>query len=218
MLLNLVCVPGANTGIGKGAAARILARGFAVIMACRTEAKAKAAMADIKDDVGVEAGRRLSFMQLDLASQASIRRFAGDFLATRRALHVLVLNAGVLETVSTARSATKEGLDLTMGVNHAGHMLLTALLLPALAAGGKAPVAPHAGPARVVSVASIVHKNGHITFAHNMWQAGNGQRGDQRYNVRGGVCSVWPVQAATRIGLLRLLRAVLRPITASHRR
>lgn len=179
---------GANTGIGKGAAARIVARGFSVIMACRSVDKAQAAMESIKARVGAETGRRLSVMCLDLASQASVRQFAATFLAQSRPLHVLVLNAGFIESLGTAKRATREGLDLTMGVNHAGHMLLTALLLPALVRGGTVPRPPHAGPARVVSVASIVHSTGHITFADNMWQPANGRNAQQLYSVRARVC------------------------------
>ena len=180
---------GANTGIGKGATARMLARGFSVIMACRSVDKAKAAQDSIGTSVGVEAARRLSVMRLDLASQTSIREFAATFLATGRALHVLLLNAGFIESLGTAKGATAEGLDLTMGVNHAGHMLLTALLLPALVRGGQATKTPHSGPARVVCVASILHTSGHINFAGNMWQAANGRNAQQLYSVSDTVCA-----------------------------
>lgn len=62
-------------------------------------------------------------------------------------LDVLVNNAAVLSTDATARTA--DGLDVTMGVNHYGHFLLTALLMPRLRAS--------VGPGRIVNVTS----NGH---------------------------------------------------------
>jgi NAD(P)-dependent dehydrogenase (short-subunit alcohol dehydrogenase family) len=81
---------------------------------------------------------------LDLADLSSVRACAVDFLARGEPLHVLVNNAGV----AGRRGLTAQGFELTFGVNHLGHFLLTQLLLERVAA---------AGPGRVVTVASDAH-------------------------------------------------------------
>jgi NAD(P)-dependent dehydrogenase (short-subunit alcohol dehydrogenase family) len=57
---------------------------------------------------------------------------------------VLVNNAGI----GGAHGRTKQGFELTFGVNHLGHFLLTRLLLPRLVSSA---------PSRVVTVASDAH-------------------------------------------------------------
>ena len=63
-----------------------------------------------------------------------------------RPLHVLILNAGVSWS---ATRETKEGHEVTFGVNHLAHFYLTKLLLPKLR---------ECGSARVVIVSSLTHK------------------------------------------------------------
>jgi NAD(P)-dependent dehydrogenase (short-subunit alcohol dehydrogenase family) len=65
-------------------------------------------------------------------------------LSRAEPLHVLINNAGV----AGRKALTKQGFELTFGVNHLGHFLLTQLLLPRLLEQ------PHS---RVVNVASKAH-------------------------------------------------------------
>jgi NAD(P)-dependent dehydrogenase (short-subunit alcohol dehydrogenase family) len=83
----------------------------------------------------------VSFLPLDLADLDSVRACASDFLARGEPLHVLVNNAGV----AGHRGLTRQGFELTFGVNHLGHFVLTNALLPCLQASA---------PARVVTVSS----------------------------------------------------------------
>lgn len=70
-------------------------------------------------------------MALDLASLASVRQFAQDFVAGERPpLQAIVCNAG-LQVVSDTLY-TEDGFEMTFGVNHLGHFLLVNLLLPHL--------------------------------------------------------------------------------------
>ena len=83
-------------------------------------------------------------MGLDLASFASIRAFAADFLDRYDRLDVLCNNAGL---VLQKRQETAEGFEATFGVNHLGHFLLTDLLLDRLrerAVRGSSTCRPHA--------------------------------------------------------------------------
>jgi retinol dehydrogenase 12 len=134
-------VTGANTGIGRATAAGLAGRGGRVYLACRSEQKGRAAVAAIVAATGNEA---VSFLPLDLADLASVRRCAEQFLARDEPLHVLINNGGV----AGQRGITPDGFELAFGVNHLGHFALTTALLDRLAASA---------PARVVTVSSDSH-------------------------------------------------------------
>ena len=137
-----VLVTGGNSGIGKETAIALATMGANVVVTSRDPAKGKAAAEEMKARAGVE----VPCLALDLASFASIRNFAQEFLAKYDALHVLVLNAGL---VLSERTETKEGFETTFGVNHLGHFLLTDLLRERLVASA---------PSRIVVVSSDAHR------------------------------------------------------------
>ena len=62
-----------------------------VYLAARSKAKAEVAIASLKTTTGKEA----IFLQLDLASLASIRKAAEEFLSKESELHILFNNAYV---------------------------------------------------------------------------------------------------------------------------
>ncbi len=68
----------------------------------------------------------VTFMELDLASLASVRKCAAAIIKNEPKLHILINNAGCSEV---EKKFTKDGLDNTMQTNHFGHFLLTNLLL-----------------------------------------------------------------------------------------
>ena len=134
-------VTGGNTGIGRATAAGLAGRGGRVWIAARSRAKGEAAVAAIKAETGRDS---VWFLLLDLADLESVRACAAAFLALGEPLHVLVNNAGV----GGARGLTKQGFELTFGINHLGHFVLTDALLGCLTASA---------PARVVTVSSDAH-------------------------------------------------------------
>jgi NAD(P)-dependent dehydrogenase (short-subunit alcohol dehydrogenase family) len=134
-------VTGANTGIGRVTAIELARRGGRVWLACRSESKTRPVLDEIKS----AGGREAAFLELDLADLASVKRAASAFLASGEPLDVLINNAGV---AGQRGATTKQGFELTFGVNHLGHFLLTNLLTPKLRARPGA---------RVVSVASKAH-------------------------------------------------------------
>lgn len=138
-----VLVTGANAGIGKETAVGLAAAGAEVVMTARDRAKGEAALAEVRDRAGSD---RVSVGDLDLASLASIRAFAAEFLATHDRLDVLVNNAGL---ITDRRTETADGFEQMFGVNHLGHFLLTDLLRERLVASA---------PARVVVVSSVAHR------------------------------------------------------------
>jgi retinol dehydrogenase-12 len=134
-------VTGGNTGIGRATAAGLAVRGGCVCIAARSPAKGEAAVAAIKAETGSDS---VWFLPLDLADLDSVQSGAAAFLALGEPLHVLVNNAGV----AGRRGLTKQGFELTFGVNHLGHFALTNALLGCLTGSA---------PARVVTVSSDAH-------------------------------------------------------------
>ncbi|OQR85927.1 short-chain dehydrogenase/reductase family protein [Achlya hypogyna] len=141
---KVVLITGANTGLGLETARVLSAKGASVVIACRSTDKGEAAVASI---VQAHPEAKVSFLQLDLASLASIRSFAAAFSANYERLDILINNAGVM---ACPKSTTTDGLETQFGVNHVGHFYLTKLLLPALLWTGKAGT-----PARVVNLSSM---------------------------------------------------------------
>ena len=141
-------VTGANTGIGLEAARVLAARGGRVLLACRSEDKARAAMARI---AGETPGADLAFLPLDQADLSSVRR-AAELAAQEPRIDVLINNAGVM---FPPLPRTAQGIELQFAVNHLGTFALTGLLLPKLA---------ETPGSRVVVTASLAHKRGNIDF------------------------------------------------------
>ena len=136
-------ITGGNTGIGLAAAQNFAGHGARIYLACRSRAKGEAAVTAIAAETGND---QVGYLPLDLADLNSVRACAADFLARDEPLHVLVNNAGV----AGRRGLTRDGFELTFGINHVGHFALTTALLDRLA---------DSAPARVVTVSSDAHYN-----------------------------------------------------------
>jgi len=138
-----VVITGGNGGIGKETAVALASYGARVIITARDATKGAAAVADIAARSG---SADVEVTHLDLASIASIRNFAEVLHARTDRISVLVNNAGV---ILRRRQTTADGFEMTFGVNHLGHFLLTNLLQDLLERGA---------PSRVVVVASEAYK------------------------------------------------------------
>lgn len=149
-------VSGANTGLGFEAARALAANGARVLLACRSKAKAEAAMTRIGQET---AGADLAFLPLDQADITSIRA-AAELADKEPRVDVLLNNAGVMFPPLTR---TAQGFELQFGVNHLGCFALTSLLLPKLA---------QTAGSRVVITASLAHNGGNLT-----WDDLNAERG-----------------------------------------
>ena len=69
-------------------------------------------------------------MQLDLADLQSVRSFVSSFRASGKKLSTLINNAGVILNIKNAqRQLTKDNFELTMGTNHLGLQLRSAISL-----------------------------------------------------------------------------------------
>ncbi|MFG2532461.1 oxidoreductase [Streptomyces sp. NPDC048516] len=136
-------VTGANSGLGYATARELARHGARVLLACRDEARGRAALDRLRADVPTA---EAEFRPLDLADLSSVRDFAAaldDFDGDR--LDLLINNAGVM---ALPYRTTADGFEMQFGTNHLGHFALTGLLLPKLLA---------TPGARVVTVSSMLH-------------------------------------------------------------
>lgn len=148
-------ITGANSGIGYYTALELARKGAHVLLGCRDQTRGDAALARLRMELPKA---EVEVVLLDLASLASVRRFAEAEVARGSALDLLINNAGVM--APKKRLETVDGFELQFGTNVLGHFALTALLMPALLrAANESAQRP-----RVVMLASIAHKKGRLNF------------------------------------------------------
>jgi len=140
---SIAIVTGGNTGIGLETTRTLAAAGATVIVPARDVDKARKNL-DQVSNVEIE--------KMDIMDPASIDAFAGKFLASGRALHLLINNAGIM-WVPLRRDA--RGIESQFATNYIGQFHLTARLWPAL---------KKANGARVVNVSSLGHHMGSVDF------------------------------------------------------
>lgn len=141
---KVALVTGANSGIGAVTARELALQGYHVFLACRSINKAQTVIQEIQSLTHGQA--KVDFIELDLADLDSVRRCAQSFLSRDLPLHLLIANAGL----AGQKGLTQSGFELTFGVCHVGHFLLTKLLTEKLI---------ESKPARVVVVASKAHRH-----------------------------------------------------------
>jgi len=161
---RIAVVTGANGGLGLETARALAGAGAHVVMAARNPDKTKAAEADIR---ATHPSADLEVVALDLASLDSVRNAGQSIRAKHQRIDILVNNAGVM---APPESRTADGFELQFGVNHLGHYVFTAELLPSLL---------RADAARVVTVTSTAHHMGfavdpdnpHLKGKYGPWKA-----------------------------------------------
>ena len=139
---QVALITGANVGIGRVTAMELAKTGYQVVIAGRSLARTQAVLDEIR---ALPNSTPAVFIPLNLASLASVRECARQFLDLNLPLHLLINNAGV----AGLRGLTEDGFEMMFGVNHMGHFLLTQLLEPRLHASGDT---------RVITVSSRAHK------------------------------------------------------------
>jgi NAD(P)-dependent dehydrogenase (short-subunit alcohol dehydrogenase family) len=147
---NKIClITGANAGIGFETAKALCAKGFKVILVCRTKEKAISAMDRILEK---QADASMDYATADLSSQAEVRTLAMNIISKYPILDVLINNAGIWYSDMVL---TEDGIERQWAINHLAPFLLTQLLLPLLV---------KAEDPRIITVSSDSHFHGKIHF------------------------------------------------------
>lgn len=142
-------ITGATSGIGYGIAKGLASRNFDLILIGRDHKKGEAAVESLKNH-GKHA--RISYYNIDLASQKHIRETGEEIRDHHPRIDVLINNAGVW----TSRcELTDENIEKQFAVNHLAYFLLTHLLYPNIA---------RSSDGRIINMGSDSHKYGKINF------------------------------------------------------
>jgi len=127
-------------GLGHYTALELARAGARVVLAGRNPDRLAETATTIREEVPDALLERLV---VDLADLSSVRSAAAE-AAAYDSLDLLVNNAGIM---ATPYRRTVDGFESQLATNHFGPFLLTGLLLPQVATGG-----------RVVTVSSLMHR------------------------------------------------------------
>jgi len=143
---KVILVTGSNRGLGFHTCMELMRLNVAseLILACRSESKAKDAMEALRKSYPTSQ-TKLSCIRLDLASFESIRQAGAELASRKTRLDILVHNAGGM----FGASRTPDGFDVQFQGNFLGHVYFTNCLL------AKDVLAP---AARIVNVSSMMHR------------------------------------------------------------
>lgn len=119
-------ITGANSGTGYEASKILLSKGAKVVMLNRNPQKSIDAIAALKQELGNNAD--VSFILMDLAVQASVRKAAEELLERVPRIDALICNGAIAQVPK--RQLTVDSFESQLGVNHYSHFLLQSLLYP----------------------------------------------------------------------------------------
>ncbi|XP_045182589.2 retinol dehydrogenase 14-like [Mercenaria mercenaria] len=191
-------ITGANTGIGYEIAKWCAMMGATVILACRSEDRAKKAMETMQEEFTTEKAKgtkgitespslAIEFMKLDLASFQSVVDFCEEFKKSGRQLHVLFCNAG-LGFCPYKKSG--DGLEMMLQVNYLSHFIIIAKLLSIMRRSGP--------DCRIVLTSSSFHKKGTFDVATMNYTGNAANFPDRNYYGRSKLYQVMQAIAMSR--------------------
>lgn len=146
---KVIVITGASSGIGKSVSSQLAERGARVIMACRDEQRTREAIEEIRKKVP---NGQLEYQHLDLENLSSVKKCAEDIISKDK-VDILICNAGIFESPF---KITVDGYESHFQVNHLGHAMLQALLLPKMISNASEDT-------KVVSVTSSLAVKGVIS-------------------------------------------------------
>src|ERR1700682_1225433 len=137
---RIALVTGANKGIGFEVARQLARKSFHVFLGARDEKAGRAAEEKLRNEGEV------TFLKIDIADKANIKRAAEEFSRQADHLDTLVNNAGILlDDDKDLRTITPEIFETTLRTNTLGPLLVSQAFVPLL----KKSAAP-----RIVNVSS----------------------------------------------------------------
>ncbi|TFK91253.1 NAD(P)-binding protein, partial [Polyporus arcularius HHB13444] len=139
-------------------------------------------------------------LELDLGSQAQVRKAAAEVLSWPEPIDVLVNNAGIM---ATPYGKTVDGIESQFGTNHIGHFLFTNLIIPKLLESKQGP--------RVVNVSSDGHRLSAIRWHDLDFQDGKVYNKWVAYGQSKTANILFSVELAQRLGSKGLKAFALHP-------
>lgn len=167
----MIVITGANGGIGQAETRALAKSGQKIIMACRNLEKAEQMRQQVVRETG---NTEIEVMSLDLASFASVFRFAGEIRERGEKVEVLINNAGIM---CRDFQQTGDGLEMMTQVNYAAPYLLTRLLLPMMEDGG-----------RIINTTSCTYRMGKVD--------------EDFFQLTGREYRLFPVYGSTKLAVL----------------
>jgi len=151
--MKTVLITGANKGIGYEVARQLAGKGFHVFLGARNQDAGRKAADEI-----AKAGKKASFLKIDVADNASVAGAAREFAKTADHLDVLVNNAGIIvDGDNGILEISDELLRKTLETNTLGALRVARAFVPLLRKS-KAP--------RVINVSS---GGGQLTGGADGW-------------------------------------------------
>jgi len=144
-----VVITGGNDGIGFQTALELARKDAELILVCRNEQKAEAAVERIKSSTG---NSNVKYVLGDMSKQKSVRQAAEQIRKITDKIDVLLNNAG---GAFPEFQLTEDSLELTIATNHFAYFLLTGLLLD---------LVKKSDYARIVNVSSDSHYRAKISI------------------------------------------------------
>ncbi|GMH77455.1 hypothetical protein TL16_g07415, partial [Triparma laevis f. inornata] len=124
-----ILITGASSGIGFDAVSRFVSLGHTVYASARNLEKSESIKTRISSDLP---GTCITGV-CDLSDLSSVTAYADRLKANGVKFDCACLNAGLAPGISRKTpERTKEGFEMTVGVNHFGHFKLMSLLKPSL--------------------------------------------------------------------------------------
>jgi len=128
----------------------MLQEGWKVFVVARN----KKAIARLSAEFGDEI---LKFIYCDLSDLSSVKEATETLMKSTNKIDVLMNNAGAW---FMSRQETKDGFEMTFGMNHLGHFLLTTELMDLLISS----------KTRIINISSMAHRNAKLNFEDLMWE------------------------------------------------
>ena len=113
-------ITGANSGAGFEASRILLSRGARVVMLNRNAEKSATAIDKLKQEFG--GGCDVSYVVMDLAILASVRRAATEILKSVPRINALICNAAIAQVPT--QKPNIDGFESQLGTNHYGQSLI----------------------------------------------------------------------------------------------
>jgi NAD(P)-dependent dehydrogenase (short-subunit alcohol dehydrogenase family) len=189
-----VClITGATEGVGKATAQALARKGFTVVLAARSLAKAE----NIKREIAATSGAKdIDIIVGDLNSLRQVRQMAQTVQQRHPRLDLLINNAGIM---APERTLTEDGYESSYQVNYLSHFLLTQLLLDALR---------NSDQGRIINLSSSVYSIG-------KFDSGNLQS-EQRFSAIGAYAASKLFVLMSTIELAERLRDARITVNAVH--